>query len=105
MSGLAGVLAAHVEVRPWGYRVECSCGKWEGRPRFRDDLRTDQHRAHVADAVLAWLESPEVVEAAARAINTADDAAVTQSNFGRLMATYDEQAAAALRAVGEVGRR
>jgi hypothetical protein len=51
------------------------------------------------------LVGPQVVEAAARAINTADDAAVTQSNFGRLMATYDEQAAAALRAVGEVGRR
>ena len=45
------LLAEHVETRPWGYRVECSCGEWRGDPHFNDQQRTNQHRTHLAEHI------------------------------------------------------
>lgn len=72
--GLTDVLAAHEirwNARTWSPAAGCACDRWTAgghEPRV-----ADSHAAHVAEEVRTWLRaaltSPEVVEAAAKAIN------------------------------------
>lgn len=67
MSGLEDVLAAH-EIRscfPAGlakFSILCRCGV------SRHDVTLGDHRAHVADAIRAWLLSDAVIEVAAETL-------------------------------------